>query len=194
MASPPTTAASIPCRDTTPEATTQKKVLTAFFGMRRRGETRHVSAVSHTGRLGASLRSSPTRPQSLTRGESARLLRTPAEYWQNTCTQRARVTRATSSFAPECASAEGVPSLRNTHTNTAYKKHHTGRAKGAPPRGLRCLRTADNGWFVGGAPAGARPVRGWLIPRIPYSRLVPQASKQGYCTRGLSVLATYPPP
>ena len=30
-------------------------------------------------------------------------------------------------------------------------------------------RTASSGRFVGGTPAGARPFRGWLIPRVPYS-------------------------
>ena len=29
------------------------------------------------------------------------------------------------------------------------------------------------GRIVGGAPAGTRPLRGWLIPRVPYSGLVP---------------------
>lgn len=41
--------------------------------------------------------------------------------------ERARVTRATSSFAPECASAEGVPSLRNTQTRPTRNTTRGGR-------------------------------------------------------------------
>ena len=70
----------------------------------------------------------------------------------------------------------------------AYNKHDTGWAKGTlsedyttPPSS----RSASSAQFVGGAPAGTRPFRGWLIPRIPYSGLVPQGNQT-------AVLATRP--
>ena len=60
--------------------------------------------------------------------------------------------------------------------HTAYNKHDTGWAKGAPSEDHTTppsSRTASGGRIVGGAPAGARPFWGWLIPRVPYSDLVP---------------------
>ena len=47
-------------------------------------------------------------------------------------------------------------------------EHHT-----TPPSS----RSASSDRFVRGTPAGARPLRGWLIPRVPYSGLVPQGDQ-----------------
>ena len=70
-----------------------------------------------------------------------------------------------------------LPEVREFITrHTAYNKHDTGWAKGAPSEDHTTppsSRTASGGRLVGGAPAGARPFRGWLIPRVPYSGLVP---------------------
>jgi hypothetical protein len=58
----------------------------------------------------------------------------------------------------------------------AYNRHDTGRArhpKTTLPPHRASSRTASSSRFVGGAPAGVRPFWGWLIPRIPYSGLVP---------------------
>ena len=70
-----------------------------------------------------------------------------------------------------------LPEVREFITrHTAYNKHDTGWAKGAPSEDHTTppsSRTASGDRLVGGAPAGARPFRGWLIPRVPYSGLVP---------------------
>ena len=70
-----------------------------------------------------------------------------------------------------------LPEVREFITrHTAYNKHDTGWAKGAPSEDHTTPpspRTASGARLVGGAPAGARPFRGWLIPRVPYSGLVP---------------------
>jgi len=73
-----------------------------------------------------------------------------------------------------------LPEVRECMTSTrhaAYNKHDTGWAKGAPSEDHTTppsSRTASGGRLVGGgAPAGARPFRGWLIPRVPYSGLAP---------------------
>ena len=62
----------------------------------------------------------------------------------------------------------------------AYNKHDTGSAR-AGARAIRIVYhstppsslTASGGRLVAGAPAGVRSFRGWLIPRVPYSGLVP---------------------
>ena len=86
-----------------------------------------------------------------------------------------------------------MPEMREFITrHTAYDKHDTGWAKGAPsedhttppssrmPPGPLAAAGLLGSEFIRaykiksrGAPAGARPFRGWLIPRVPYSGLVP---------------------
>ena len=70
-----------------------------------------------------------------------------------------------------------LPEVREFITrHTAYNKHDTGWAKGAPSEDHTTppsSRSASSDRLVGGTPAGARPFRGWLIPRVPYSGLVP---------------------
>ena len=75
---------------------------------------------------------------------------------------------------PPSSFPEGREFIRDAK---AYNKHETGWARGAPsvdhttPPSARNASSVSDCWR--GAPAGTRPFRGWLIPRVPHSGLVP---------------------
>ena len=119
----------------------------------------------------------PPRPFGKEQGQQT----TPDCKWLLTCTQQPCSTcdhlrlgcfRPLTPFLPEVR--EFIRDTRPTN------KHDTGWAEGAPSEDYTTppsARNASSGRIVGGAPAGTRPLRGWLIPRVPCSGLVPQGDQ-----------------
>jgi hypothetical protein len=101
-----------------------------------------------------------------------------------TCALRAACATSSGSRSPPSASTALLPEVREFITrHTAYNKHDTGWAnKGAPsedhttPPSSRTARKRRPACW-GGARRPQAPARfgfrGWLIPRVPYSGLVP---------------------